>query len=318
MAGGYTPWEWLTGRPLVNAAGEAVGSGQIGPDGAIWNWPRSGSNWGPTAQAKAYPYVNPSMPPVQEAARQSSQRIHKEKEEDRRIHEQVLETDRVQTANAKSYDALHYPQAQYMQYQGKRDPFKPLPGMKRNPDPNADPFKGGGGTGAGGSGEGGGGSMGGFSDPMSDHLLGLIQGYDQFRAQGQTREMALTSLHYQPPQPMMGGGGTGGSGGGEIMGPVADSGGPGSSPPPKPSKKNMQEKVENPHRGNKNPNVGDMHRRYERRQKILKENPASEMRAQPPHWYDGVRGNRPGEQGQAPNNQRDEKLADRRIQLDGG
>lgn len=128
------------GSYFINKAGEAVGAGQVGPDEAIWNWPGSGSNWGPAAQAKAYPYVNPSMPPAQEEARQSSQRIHRDKEETRRIHDQVLETDRVQTADAQSWDALHYPQAQYMEYGDNRNPFQPLPGMQHNPDPNQDPF----------------------------------------------------------------------------------------------------------------------------------------------------------------------------------
>lgn len=221
--GGYSLWEWMTGVPLVNAAGQAVGQGGVGGPPP----PNFGSRWGSDAfwygGNSASHNTNPNTVtpeqikegernvPPNSWVRDTNGTVQQHREKRYQDSKEKERRDLV----GPSQDALDNPPGDYQwpngetqphTYGDKRDPFKPLPGTQHSPDPNADPFK-----------------KHSFSDPHSDALLGLIKGYDQLRSQGATREMALTTLHYQPPQQMaMGGGGTGTGGGQQDSGGSGD------------------------------------------------------------------------------------------------
>lgn len=250
MAGGYSLWEWLTGVPLVNAAGNAAGQG-------------APVQYGPAADPKTHQIVNTRTGERLTGDSLTAENIQRMKQWNTAAQQQNADKQRQSDAYWESASALEHPPGQNYQYrgelppvvtpqtyQGGRDPFQPLPGMQHNPDPNADPFVKKKGKGGASSGSGGGGQMGiGGGNPqqmmgapqvnplmllLAQMMMGAQQTQQPMMGFGAPQQpqpsLGWFNIPFTAPPQMMGGGGGGGQTGGQG-GAAAGGGDPAANPP---------------------------------------------------------------------------------------
>lgn len=224
--GGYSLWDWFLGKPIVDAAGQVSSGAQVGDDGALWNWPRQSGTWGPRAQYQSYPQYYPDVESVTSQQQARGKREQQAKKATERQAAQEADKRQVQDNSNRSYDALHDPyQGQPTPTYNQRDPFTPLPGVPRTPNPDANPF-GGADTGSSGSGVSGFGG-GGPQQQMGVNPWMLLQMMMLHQNMQQNPTLGWFNTPFMAPPQMMGMGGGGGATSGG-----ADSGGGGQSSPP--------------------------------------------------------------------------------------